>query len=244
MKTNVRNYLLTILAVMPILLVSCEDGFFGGIVGEGEVVRTSLDVNDFDGFVSTIAADIYVSQGDEFEVVMEAQENIIENLNISWVRNGIWTIKYYHWVSHSKPVKFFITLPELTKVGLSGSGAILGETMFNASSRLNLSISGSGSIDLETENDEMNILISGSGDIYLAGKADYIDCSISGSGGVFAYDLATQRADVILSGSGDTRLNVEEYLDVIISGSGNVYYRGEPNLDYHISGSGKVKRVD
>jgi len=244
MKTRVRNYLLAIIAAFPFLLVSCEGGFFFGIVGEGEVVQATLDVDEFDGFVSTIDADVYVSQGEDFEVVMEAQENIIDNMDLSWVRNGTWTIKYYHWVKHSRPVKIFITVPELYKVSLSGSGEILGETPIVTDGKLTLRISGSGRIDLEAEADEMDVSISGSGDIYLAGYTDYLDCSISGSGGIFAYEMLAKSADVHISGSGDTRVSVEEYLEASISGSGSVFYKGSPSVDSHISGSGTIKKVN
>ena len=241
MKTNVRNYLLSVLAILPFLLVSCEDGFLGGISGEGEIVEGTLDVDEFDGFDLGIAADVYVSQGDEFGVVMEAQQNIIDNINTDNVSNGIWKIKNYTWVRNSKSIKIFITLPELTKVSLSGSGDIVGETPFTDIDRLDVSISGSGKIDLETESSELFLKISGSGDIYLTGSTDLLDCSISGSGGIHAFDMITNRADIIVSGSGNTRVNVEEALDVSISGSGSVYYRGNPQVDSHISGSGNVR---
>jgi len=242
MKTNVRNYLLAVIAVMPILLVSCEDGFFGSIGGEGELVQETLYVDDFDGFVSTISADVYVSQGDELEVVVEAQQNIIDNINTDWVRNGIWTIKYYHWVKRAKPVKIYITMPDLTKIGLSGSGEILGETKFTDIDELDLNISGSGKIDLEAETEETYIRISGSGDVYLTGYSDLLDCTISGSGGIHAFDFMVQRADIGISGSGDARISVEESIDVSISGSGSVFYRGNPVIDSHISGSGLIRR--
>jgi hypothetical protein len=244
MKTRVRNYVLAILAAFPFLLVSCEDGFFFGIVGEGEIVQATLDVAEFDGFVSTIAADVYVSQGDDFEVVMEAQENIIDNMDLDWVKNGTWTIKYFHWVKHSKPVKIYITVPELRKVSLSGSGEIKGETPFAINGKLEIKISGSGRIDIDAEADEMDVNISGSGDIYLAGYTDFLDCTISGSGGIFAYDLIAKTADVHISGSGDTRVSVEDYLEATISGSGSVFYTGTPAIDSHISGSGIIKRVN
>lgn len=242
MKTIVRKYLVAVLIVMPILLVSCEDGFLGGISGDGDLVTETLYVDDFDGFVSGIAADIYVSQGDELEVVIEAQQNIIDNLNIDVVRNGIWTIKNYHWVRNSKSIKIYITLPELTKVGLSGSGEIYGETIFDVSDNFDVSISGSGKIDLETYSEKMYVRISGSGDVYLAGSTDLLDCSISGSGGIHSYELEAKNAEISVSGSGDTRVNVEESLEVSISGSGSVYYRGDPSVDSHISGSGTIKR--
>ena len=240
MKTNFRNLLLTTLVAMPFLFMSCEDGLIG-ISGEGEVVQESLDVDFFDGFILAIAADVYISQGEEQEVRIEAQQNIIDNLDIDGVRNGVWKIKNYRWVRNSKSIKIYITVPKLTEVGLSGSGDIIGETTFDGSDKLELSISGSGKIDLDVEYDELNLRISGSGDIYLSGSTDLLDCSISGSGGIHAYDMTARLVDISVSGSGNTRVLVDESLEVSISGSGSVFYRGTPEIDSHISGSGRIK---
>lgn len=242
MKTNFRNYLLALTVFLPVFLVSCADHFWMGIDGDGDLVQATLDIDEFDGFVSTIAADIYLSQGDDFEVIMEAQQNIIDNLDPDWVSGGIWTIKYYHWVRRSKPVKIFITVPELTKVALSGSGEIIGETPFTGLGKINLLISGSGKMDLETYSEEMDITISGSGDLWLSGTTGLVDCLISGSGSINAFDLPCDEADVRISGSGNTRVDVEDYLNVHISGSGSVFYRGNPSIDTSISGSGRLVR--
>ena len=201
MKTNVRNYLLTALLVVPVLFSSCDKGVIG-ISGDGEIVEATLDVRDFDGFVNNIAADIYVTQGDEFSVVIEAQENIIDNLNIDEVDNGIWTIKYYRMVRWAKDVKIYITMPELTKARINGSGDIVGENAFNGMDKLKLTIAGSGKINLEAYAEEVDLKIIGSGDIYLVGECDFLDCSISGSGGIHAFKMLAGEAGINVSGSG------------------------------------------
>ena len=67
--------------------------------------------------------------------------------------------------------------------------------------------------------------------------------SISGSGNIDALDLASQVAEIRISGSGSIRVNVQQNLDVRISGSGSVKYRGQPQISQSISGSGSVKSV-
>ena len=67
-------------AIMTMALASCHDEFFPGVTGQGEVVSETVSLNDFDGFVSAISADIYLTQGDKQEVVVEAQQNIIDEI--------------------------------------------------------------------------------------------------------------------------------------------------------------------
>jgi len=242
MTTTMKNKVWMMLVVSSLLITSCHPEFVPGIVGRGEIVTQTLDVDDFTGFVSTIAADVYISQGDEFEVIMEAQQNIIDDLDTDWISNGIWTIKYRHWIKFSKPVKLFITMPDLTKACIAGSGSVSGETSFTNLGNLDLVITGSGSVDLDVDCADLDITISGSGDMQLEGYAENLDCLITGSGKIRGADLNLNRAEIRITGSGDAWLNVEEYLDVVISGSGNVFYYGDPELSSRISGSGEVKR--
>ena len=240
MKTKMWKTMIAAMAILPMALVSCHDDFFPGIAGRGEIVNETISLADFDGFVSTISADIYLTQGDKQEVVIEAQQNIIDEIDLDRVDGGVWTIHYRHHVGFAKPVKIYITIPTLTKAGISGSGEVTGTTPFTGLDQLKLFISGSGSMDLETESVEMDASITGSGDLKLGGKTGVLKLVVTGSGSFQGRDLVTTKADMTVSGSGSARLTVEEHLKVTVTGSGNVYYSGNPEVDLHITGSGSV----
>jgi hypothetical protein len=240
MKTKMWKMMLIALVTIPMALVSCHDDLMIGISGHGEIVEETIQVNEFTGFVSTIAADIYLKQGDTQEVVIVAQQNIIDNIDIDWFDNGVWTIGYRDIVRYAKPVKIYITVPDLTKAVISGSGNVTGLTPFVGLDRLRLLISGSGSMDLDVEANQVDAAVSGSGNIQLAGNTDKVELLISGSGSFRAADMVTGRADITISGSGGARITVEEYLNVHVTGSGNIYYYGNPEIDVHVSGSGSV----
>lgn len=234
--------MITLMVILPMALVSCHDDFLIGISGQGEIVEETIQLDDFNGFVSAISADVYLTQGDRQEVTIRAQRNIIDNIDLSRVHAGIWTIRYDQMVRFAKPVKIYITIPNLTKAGVSGSGEITGLTPFTNLGDLTLFISGSGTIDLETESQELDATISGSGDLKMQGKTDKLNARVTGSGSFHAADLVTRRADLTITGSGSARLTAEEFLQVIVTGSGNVYYYGNPDLDLHVTGSGSVIR--
>ncbi len=234
--------MVAMIAILPMVLISCHDEFKFGISGQGEIVRETASIENFDGFISAIAADIYVRQGDTLKVEIEAQENIIDNIDLDKVIDGIWTIHYREMVRYSKPVKIYITMPTLTLAGISGSGKIEGITRFKNLDELNLVISGSGNINLETETKHIDALISGSGEMLLSGNTDKLSLLLSGSGGFRGTDLLSPKAEATISGSGSARINAQDQLNALISGSGSVYYTGNPELNVHVSGSGTVKR--
>jgi hypothetical protein len=240
MKTKIWKMMLVALIVLPATLTSCHDEFFPGVTGQGEIVEETLMLDDFTGFVSTIAAEIYLTQGDKQEVVIEAQQNIIDNIETSWIENGVWNIGFRHPVHYAKPVKVYITIPTLTKAGISGSGKIFGMTPFTGLDRLKVFVTGSGDIELETYSEELDAVITGSGDLTMSGETVSMDLTLSGSGGFFGRDLVTTEAGMTITGSGNVRLTVQEYLKVLVTGSGNVYYSGNPEVDLRVTGSGNV----
>ncbi|MFO7616878.1 MAG: head GIN domain-containing protein [Bacteroidales bacterium] len=237
-----RNHIAGIgiaIALLTTTLVSCESYIAPAIRGTGPTVQADLIMDPFVGFVSAIAANIFITQGEDQLVTVKAQDNIIDNLCLEVV-NGTWIIRYEVPVIHADPVTIYITVPRLEQVGLSGSGNITGTTPFTESNVLDLAISGSGIIELESVSRSLEILLSGSGSFKLKGGTEDCFIRISGSGSINAFDLATEEAEVIISGSGNSYLAVSDFLKVLISGSGSVYYKSNPVVDATISGSGRV----
>jgi hypothetical protein len=240
-KIKVRKLLISLM-VIPFILVSCEEDLLPGISGRGDVVTRTLNLDDFTGFANAIAADIYVQQGDEQEVTIKAQENIIENIDLNHVYGGFWTIEFDRLVRRAEPVKIYITVPTLDRVKISGAGEIFGESSFSNLSDLELVISGAGNMDLDFDCENLDVAVSGAGQLDLSGSANTLKAVISGAGGIRAFDLSTTDTEFRISGAGSGRLTVSDYLKATITGSGNLYYRGDPETDVHITGSGKVMK--
>ncbi len=120
---------------------------------------------------------------------------------------------------------------------ISGSGNIYSYFFGNEYKSV---ISGSGDMDIYTECKTSETDISGSGRIKIAGSADYGEFNISGSGTIKAYDFFLKDASVNISGSGTGYINASEKLDVIISGSGDIYYIGNPEINYSDFGPGNL----
>lgn len=212
----------------------------GGIRGEGSKVTRTLEVDNFDGVGLSINADVYLTQGDRHAFRIEAQENIIENIETE-VNGDFLKIKFDKNVRRHDGVTIWITMPTLNKAYISGSGLIRSEQPFQGLGDLEVGISGSGDIDLAFDAADVSTRISGSGDIRLSGTAKDMEVRISGSGDVEASDLVTNNCSIRISGSGDCEVNAEGDLVVSTSGSGDVYYRGRPRVRAKVSGSGEVQ---
>lgn len=223
-------------------LFSCNlesQNWGSGVKGQGPKVTKTLNLSDFDGLALTISGDVYLRQGNQQSVKVEAQQNIIDLMSTE-VKDGVWKIKFDKNVGNHEGVKIWVTIPKLTQATVSGSGSINGENTFTGVGDLQLAISGSGSIKLDANSNSLDVAISGSGGMNLGGSTGKCEIGISGSGDVSAFDLQTSSCSVRISGSGDASVNVNENLDVAIAGSGDVYYKGNARVKSKISGSGDV----
>lgn len=237
-----RNYLF-LAGCLILFLGSCglndDEGWFDCNEGEGQIITEELLLDDFSKVKLKTSGDVYVTQGDVQKVEVEGQQNIIYQLDLD-VNNETWEIEFDECVRDYDDLKFYITLPEIKELNISGSGMIYGENDF-AVGDLRLRISGSGDIDLAlASSTDVDSKISGSGKIKLQGSADRFKLKISGSGDYRAFDLDTEDGDIEISGSGDAEVTANDELDIKISGSGDVYYKGNPALRIDVSGSGNV----
>lgn len=245
MKT-IRLSLIALLSATILLFVpGCfldfddDDDFFGCVNGDGAIVSEEISLRDFDGIELKISADVYIRQGAEQKVIIEGQRNIIDEIERD-VDNGIWRIDTDRCVRYDNDdLRIYITIPDITLLRISGSGDIISENTL-VTDDIELTISGSGTIDAALDSDDINAKISGSGDMILEGRADVLTFTISGSGDLHAFNLQLRAANITISGSGDADVRVSDELDVRISGSGDVSYKGNPQIDANISGSGRV----
>ena len=89
----------------------------------------------------------------------------------------------------------------------------------------------------------MDVTLSGSGDMDLAGSCGKLQVRVSGSGDVNAYELSAREVDAVVSGSADIKVTASEAIKARVSGSGDIHYRGNPEkIDSKTSGSGGVSK--
>lgn len=224
---------------LPVLVIGERET----VRGSGEVVETTREVQDFSRLTFAGMGNLYIEQGFEEALSIEAEENLIENLDIE-VRGDTLFIgtKEGKNLRPTEPMNYYLDVKDLERVTLSGSGLIEAED-FQAE-KLTLTLSGSGNIVIEyLEAVSLNVTLSGSGNIELSGDLEDQDVIISGSGDYDARGLKSSVADILISGSGNAEIRVEDNLDVLISGSGNVRYFGSPSIDETVTGSGSVNKL-
>ncbi|GAB4412448.1 MAG: head GIN domain-containing protein [Bacteroidia bacterium] len=209
--------------------------------GRGPITEQTLDLAAFRGIHLTQNANVYLAQGDSQQVVVKAQENVLEKLDFTVV-NEILVIDL-EGCFYSYDLDVYVTLDQpVSEIQVSGSGDVIGKDTLAAAADLVLNVSGSGEISLDVDATAIRSDISGSGAINIGGTATSHAIKLSSSGQIGAYDLVATDHTVNISGSGKSYIYLEGgSLDVKITGSGSVYYRGTPgSVSTTITGSGKL----
>ena len=241
MKTTIKFSILALLAAFS--LSSCTKD---RIKGTGATVSETFTIANFSKVNLDFSADVNYVYDKDYYVSVDAQQNVIDQMDIE--KNGsTLCLKFKtgtHLVKFDK-VTFTIHSPSFEGGNVSGSGDLYVRGGFK-STNLNLDVSGSGKIDIQTiETDNVDATISGSGKMEVhSGTATSINSKISGSGKILLEDLEAQDVTTKTSGSGTTKVWATNKLNAKITGSGDVYYRGNPSTTVDITGSGKVKRLN
>jgi hypothetical protein len=216
---------------------------YSSIKGEGKVVTQEIKLDPIHGVGLSFHGEVVLTQGKTQQVVVEAQQNIIDNIKRQ-VKNGFWNIEFDKHVKDAEPVKITITLPVLDEIDINGSGSISSSNHFNGLHDLDINIAGSGNLHFDYDAKDTEFNLSGSGKAELTGKTSELDINISGSGTIKARELESSACEVAISGSGHAFVNVNGDLKAAVSGSGDVFYTGKANVDANISGSGKVTKSE
>lgn len=237
-----KNYcfFFTIMLFVILFSTSCIISIDGHI-GKGTIVNQQCYVASFTAIESASSANVEITKGETFEVVLSDYENLLELWDIKVVNKTlIIQNKPFSTIANSH-AKVSIVMPDqLQSVKVSGSANIDINSPFSSFSKG--IIAGSGNINGNSNSSYSNLIleISGSGRINLNGSAEQLKAVTSGSGKMYLSDLYVKSAECIVAGSGSQYVSVENNLVATISGSGNIIYSGNPIIDISDSGSGRL----
>lgn len=220
-----------------------------GIVNQlsGNVIEEKRDVAFFTDISLIGAGRLIIEQGAEQSLIVRADENIIENVRTE-VSEGELKLEVNRSLTSSLlygniDPTYIVTVVELDKVNVIGSGSIQGD--FFRTDKLEFSISGSGDIQMKVEADEIISRIFGSGTYILSGNTTRQIVHITGSGSYNAGGLSSKEAGVRISGSGEALISVIEELNASVEGSGGIKYIGNPFVsEESIHGSGVIEKIN
>lgn len=232
----------TVLLFLLSTTLSCAQWGNGKkIKGNGDITTITRSTGSYEGVKAAGPMDFKLVQGKEGEISIKGDSNLMEYIETE-VRYNNLVVKVKDGFNLKSSQTIVVTVPyeNIETVSLAGSGDIE-NTGTIKSNEFEVSLSGSGDINLNVSAQYIESSIAGSGDIELKGTTTDLTTNIAGSGDFDGKALKSNNVTAKISGSGSANVVCNGELIVRISGSGDVKYSGKPtNKDTKVSGSGSV----
>ncbi len=200
------------------------------IAGNGQVASEIRQVRGTSSLLVEGASEVTLIQGDQEELVVEADENLLPYLTSRVVAGKlILGIQPGVGISPSRTIRYRLTVKSLNEIEASGASTIHVDGW--KGDVLSIRVEGASDFSLKgLAVNRLEVNIDGLGKITAAGTASVLEVEISGSGTLDAGDLRTERADVRVDGLGNVTVWVTRELETRISGAGSVGYYGSPQI--------------
>jgi len=236
MKTTKYIMILSLLAIT----LSAGAQVRKTVYARGPVTTEERKAGSFHSISVNTGITVYLSQGNEESIRVEADENLHEYI-ITEIRGGVLNIYTRFTLRNAKSRNVYVTMKEVRSLKTTSAGDIKGQTPLVADVLI-LSTSSAGDIRLEVRANQIKAGSSSSGDLTLRGTADRLSASLSSAGSLKAYDLTVREADISVSSAGDAKITVTERLKARASSAGDIRYRGKPKyIDAHSSSAGSIR---
>jgi hypothetical protein len=192
-----------------------------GVKGSGVMKMEKRSPASFTALDVSCAGSIQVRFQEQTNLEISGDDNILP-LITSEVRNDTLYIKSSKDYDPKSKLQIVVSIPNLNKFVFAGAGEV----------------------DLSNvKNERLEIVMSGAGSLQASGETKEADISLTGAGSVDAKNLQAVNAKVDSTGVGSVDLYATGQLDAKASGVGEINYYGNPKIvNRKVGGIGSINQ--
>ncbi|MCG2418278.1 DUF2807 domain-containing protein [Aequorivita sp. F47161] len=226
---------------VTLLLTACN--FNIGENGNGNVVTEEREVTaDFTEVRGSTGLEVYLTQGAENKIVVEADENLLQYIETD-IEDGKLHIKTSQNIGRSKSKKVHVTYTELTNIEASSGAEVIGNSVIK-SQNLRLRSSSGSELKVEVFAQDLTAKSSSGSDLEILGKATSLNADASSGSEINAKNLLIVNCKAEASSGAEVTVNVKETLETNASSGGEINYYGNPtSVNSNKSSSGSVNKM-
>lgn len=190
--------------------------------------REERQVNGFfDEISASGGIDVIVKQGDDVEIIVEADKDDMEEVVTRLKGNELrvyFDSSVFSWFQN-RSAKVYVTTKTIKKLSASGGADIVSVGEIR-SDRLEVLSSGGADAEVSVKANHLILNSSGGADVVAEGEADFLEAHASGGADIKARKLIAKRVVATSSGGADVEVYVEEEIEASASGGADVDYYG------------------
>lgn len=239
MKTT--NFIIAMGAAL--FLSACNLNINTGENGNGKVVTEEREVTaDFTEVRGSAGLEVYLIQGNENKIVVEADENLLQYIETD-IEGGKLHVTTSENIGNSKAKKVYVTFKELNVVEASSGADVTGNSVIKSQS-LTLKSSSGADLEVEVFAQELTAKSSSGADLKISGKVSSLNADASSGSELDAKQLLVINCSAEASSGAEVTVNVQEKLETNVSSGGNINYYGNPiSVNSNESHSGNVNKM-
>lgn len=215
---------------------SCANPLAPSVRGNGKIAKETREVRSFTGINASSGINVYLFQGTENKVVVEADENLLDCI-VTKVEGNVLKCSVNCNIRRSSKLNVYVNFTDLSSISASSGASVYGETLI-VTDQLRLNSSSGADIKVETIAGNINANTSSGAGIVLKGKAGNFEGVASSGANIKAKDLEANSGKFNASSAGDITVTISDKIDAKASSGGNIVYFGEPKREHVNASSG------
>ena len=228
-----------------ILVGGCREIAGERVKGSGHVITENRTASGFNNVDISGAIDVYVRQDSVSSVKVEADDNILEYIQVH--SDGSTLEIYTENNIRLKPtnkIKVYISNPQYKEIQVSGASSIRCENEITSADAIDIGLSGASDGRLELNAPKISVHLTGASNTSIKGKTKDFEGSASGASEIRGFDLLSENADVDASGASHIEIYASVKIDGQASGASSVNYKGNAQSSVEKSGASSVNKKD
>lgn len=211
--------------------------------GNGDITTETRKTGSFNGISVSGDFDVEIKTGDREEVTIEADDNLIHNIETEVVQ-GTLRIRSKDHNLRNAHFKAFITAKKIDNISASASANIEVKDIILSNNSVQLKASSAGEITARVNAPEVNTEGSSGSTVTLSGKTRNFKGTTSSGSEINAMDLLSENSIVSSSSGAKIKVHSSISLDATASSGASITYRGGGNVKESVSSGGKVEKLD
>jgi hypothetical protein len=236
MRKNIIYRFTAIIFLSASLLAGCSFK-----TGSGDIVTETRTTGPFDGISVSGDFDVEIKKGDKEEVIIEADDNLIKNIEAEVVR-GILRIHSKDNNLRNVHFKVYIKALAINSLSASASASIKLKDALKSNNNIELKASSAGEIEGEINAPEIVATASSGAEITLSGRTRNLSASSSSGSSIKAMSLLTENSVVKSSSGATAKVHASVSLDASASSGANIAYRGGAAVKKSVSSGAEVEK--
>lgn len=226
--------------LITIFFSSCafDINFGDGKKGNGNVVTDSREItNEFTIVSASEGLDVYVTQANDFDIKVEADDNIIDLISTD-IKDGKLRIHTIENIGRATK-KIYVSLPEVTALNSSSGSDLIAKSLITGD-KIELNASSGSDLNVKIKANEIDADASSGADIRISGETNTLHTNASSGADIKAKNLLAKVCYADASSGSDISVNVSESLTADASSGADISYSGNASVESKKRVSGSI----